>query len=142
MALRVLQCVYCSQAHSDVESEMIHCAALGPITLLQLPCITRGGRTKQRPSFPPHFSRFHSGFYAQTETSHVDGNTLNVCVCLSHLNEGSVPDLAVQCFDVWGQVHVQQEVILEETTIHTPHHQNTLPGHDIIASVQCHTADF
>ncbi len=35
--------------------------------------------------------------------------------CKSHLNEGSVPDLAVQCLDMWGQVHVQQEVILEET---------------------------
>lgn len=141
MALRVLQCVYCSKAHSDVDAKMIHCAALGPITLLQFPCITRGGRTKQRPTFPPHFSRFHShnGFYAQTETSHVDGNTLNVCVCLSHLNEGSVPDLAVQCFDVWGQVHVQQKVILEETTqsltsIHNPHYQNTLPSHDLITS--------
>lgn len=36
--------------------------------------------------------------------------------CVSHLNEGSVPDLAVQSFDMWGQVHVQQEVILQETS--------------------------
>lgn len=38
------------------------------------------------------------------------------CVCsISHLNQGSVPDLAVQCLDMWCQVHVQQEVILQET---------------------------
>lgn len=30
----------------------------------------------------------------------------------SHLNEGSVSDLTVESFDVWGQVHVQQQVIL------------------------------
>lgn len=35
---------------------------------------------------------------------------------MSHLNEGSVPDLAVQSFDMWGQVHVQQEVILQEAS--------------------------
>lgn len=38
------------------------------------------------------------------------------CVCsMSHLNQGSVSDLAVQCLDMWCQVHVQQEVILQET---------------------------
>lgn len=38
------------------------------------------------------------------------------CVCsMSHLNQCSVPDLAVQCLDMWCQVHVQQEVILQET---------------------------
>lgn len=37
--------------------------------------------------------------------------------CISHLNEGSVPDLAVQCLDMWGQVHVQKEIILEEIQV-------------------------
>lgn len=42
---------------------------------------------------------------------------------MSDLNEGSVPDLAVQCLDVWGQVHVQQEVVLEDTPDRqTPNH--------------------
>lgn len=33
----------------------------------------------------------------------------------SHLDEGSVPYLGVQCFDVGGQVHVQQQVVLDKT---------------------------
>lgn len=47
--------------------------------------------------------------------------TYAVTVCMEttplvhHLNQSSVPDLAVQCSDMWCQVHVQQKVILQET---------------------------
>lgn len=70
------------------------------------------------------------------------GSTLGVC--LSHLNERSVPDLAVECLDVWGQVHVQQQVILDETPqslIPIPTLKMfILPCHDLIPSVQPQTA--
>lgn len=99
-------------------------------------------RTKQRPPLSPHFPWFHSGFYAEMESLQVDGNILRVCVCVSHLNEGSVPDLAVQCFDVRGQVHVQEEVVLEETpqsliSVQSQRSQNILPCHDLITQRFC-----
>lgn len=52
----------------------------------------------------------------------LSGNRLHrVRMCMEtillvyHLNKSSVPDLAVQCSDVWCQVHVQQKVILQKT---------------------------
>lgn len=65
-------------------------------------------------STPPVSWRKHHPAPPQTETAAASV----LCVCTGpHLNEGSVPDLAVQRLHMWGQVHVQQEVILQKTTI-------------------------
>lgn len=46
---------------------------------------------------------------------HRDYMCMETTLVVYHLNKSSVPDLAVQCSDVWCQVHVQQKVILQET---------------------------
>lgn len=61
---------------------------------------------------------------------------------MSHLNEGSVPDLAVQCSDMRSQVHVQQEVVLEETQHSLKIRYIPKSFHNLIISVMAQIAEF
>lgn len=98
-------------AHRHIQkadAKPIYYAALGLITSLRLQCFIKGCRQReQRPTSP--LSSLQGFSMHKSETPRVERARP------SHLNEGSVPDLAVQCFDVRGQVHVQQEVVLDQT---------------------------